>query len=106
MSLRPNSTFYSLAFDGVIEDECYRDFVGIQREHSIYQQLDYYITASSANEKEFLDKYIQKIYRQVVKARSYRVFFSLKYERDFFSEPMWEKVIDLFNFYHNSMKGF
>ena len=104
MSIRPNSTFYSLRFDGVIEKECFRDFVGIVREKSIYNQLDYYVTASSANEQEFLSKYIQQIFRQVVKARSYRVFFSLKYEENFFIDSRWEKVLDLFNFYHNSMK--
>ena len=104
MSIKPNSTFYSLQFNGVIEPECFRDFVGIVREKSIYKQLDYYITASSANQKEFLDKYIQQVFRQVVKARSYRVFFSLKYEESFFIDKRWERVLDLFNFYHNSMR--
>ena len=104
ISLRPNSTFYSLRYDGVIDSDCYKDFISIVRENSIYNQLDYYITASSKDQKEFLDKYIQQIFRQVVKARSYRVFFSLKYEENFFVDSRWEKVLDLFNFYHNSMK--
>ena len=104
ISLRPNSTFYSLRYDGVIDDDAFDDFVGYVREKSIYKQLDYYVTASSANQQEFLDKYIQRIFRQVVKARSYRVFFSLKYEENFFIDSRWEKVLDLFNFYHNSMR--
>ena len=104
MSIKPNSTFYSLQFNGVIEPEAFKDFVGIVREKSIYKQLDYYITASSMNQKEFLDKYIQQVFRQVVKARSYRVFFSLKYEESFFIDKRWERVLDLFNFYHNSMR--
>jgi hypothetical protein len=103
-SLNSNSTFYSLRYDGVIDNDAFSDFVGIVREKAIYKQLDYYITASSSNEKEFLDKYIQQVFRQVVKARSYRVFFSLKYEENFFIDSRWEKVLDLFNFYHNSMK--
>lgn len=104
ISLRPNSTFYSLQFDGVIDDDSFHEFVGRVREKSIYSQLDYYVTATSANQKEFVDKYIQQIFRQVVKARSYRVFFSLKYEKNFFNDERWEKVLELFNFYHNSMK--
>ena len=104
ISLRPNSTFYSLRYDGVIDEDAFDDFVGYVREKSIYKQLDYYVTASSENQKEFLDKHIQKVFRQVVKARSYRVFFSLKYEENFFIDSRWEKVLDLFNFYHNSMK--
>ena len=102
--MRPNSTFYSLRYDGVIDDDAFDDFVGYVREKAIYKQLDYYVTASSANQQEFLDKYIVRIFHQVVKARSYRVFFSLKYEENFFIDSRWEKVLDLFNFYHNSMR--
>ena len=104
VSIRPNSTFYSLRFDGVIDDESFEEFVGRMREKAVYKQLDYYVTASSVNEQEFLTKYIRRILRQVIKARSYRVFFSLKYEENFFINKNWEKVLDLFNFYHNSMR--
>lgn len=105
VSLRPNSTFYSLRYDGVIDDDSFEEFVGTCREKSIYRQLDYYITASSVDQTEFLSKYIRQVYRQVVKSRSYRVFFTLRYEEDFFFDKNWEKVIRLFNFYHNSLKG-
>lgn len=63
ISLRPNSTFYSLRYDGVIDSDCFRDFIGICREKSIYSQFEYYVTAGCVNDKEFLDKYIQTIYR-------------------------------------------
>ena len=104
ISFKPNSTFYSLRYDGVMDEDCFDEFVSVCRENSIYKQLDYYVTASSANEQEFIDKYIIPIYRQVVKSRSYRVFFSLKYEENFFSDKRWERVLDLFNFYHNSLR--
>jgi hypothetical protein len=104
ISIRPNSTFYSLRYDGVIDKEAFHEFVGRVREKSIYSQLEYYVTSSSANQQEFINKYIREIFHQVVKARSYRVFFSLKYEENFFFDSEWEKVLDLFNFYHNSMK--
>ena len=105
ISLRPNSTFYSLRYDGVIDDDAFEEFIGACKEKSIYKQLDYYVTAKCKNEKEFVDKYIQTVYRQVVKSRSYRVFFSLKYEENFFFDSRWERVLDLFNFYHNSLKS-
>ena len=104
ISFKPNSTFYSLRYDGVMDEDCFDEFVSVCRENSIYKQLDYYVTASSANEQEFIDRYIIPIYRQVVKSRSYRVFFSLKYEENFFSDKRWERVLDLFNFYHNSLR--
>ena len=104
ISFKPNSTFYSLRYDGVMEEDCFEEFISVCRENSIYKQLDYYVTASSANEQEFIDKYIVPVFRQVVKSRSYRVFFSLKYEENFFSDKRWERVLDLFNFYHNSLR--
>ena len=104
VSLRPNSTFYSLRYDGIIDEDSFNNFIRFCYEKSIYKQLDYYITASSENEAVFLDKYIQQVFRQVVKSRSYRVFFTLKYEENFFFDKRWERVLDLFNFYHNSMK--
>ena len=104
VSLRPNSTFYSLQYNGVIDNDAFEEFIGRCREQSIYKQLDYYVTASAKNEQDFVDNYIQRIFRQVVKSRSYRVFFTLKYEENFFLDSRWERVLDLFNFYHNSLK--
>lgn len=94
-----------MRYDGVIDDDCIEEFIGACYEKSIYREMEYYVTASSATQAEFLEKYIQKIYRQVVLSRSYRVFFSLKYEENFFFDKRWEQVIDLINFYHNSLKS-
>lgn len=102
---KPNSTFYSLRYNGVIDDDSFKDFIGINKERSIYSQLEYYVTASSSTENEFITKYLQQIYHQVIISRSYRVFFTLRYEDGFFFDKNWEKVIDLINYYHNSYKG-
>lgn len=101
-SLRPNSTFYSLQYNGVIDMDSFIEFVGRNKEKSIYKQLDYNITATSSGENDFLKNKIREIFKQVIISRSYKVFFTLKYEDDFFFDKRWEKVIDLFNFYHNS----
>lgn len=105
VKIRPNSTFFFLRYDGVIDDDAFEYFVGSCHEKTIYRDLEYYVTATSENEKEFIEKYIQRIFRQVVTSRSYRVFFTLKYEEDFFFEKRWEDVIELMNFYHNSLKN-
>lgn len=59
---KPNSTFYSLRYNGVIDDDSFKDFIGINKERSIYSQLEYYVTASSSTENEFITKYLQQIY--------------------------------------------
>lgn len=105
VSLNPNSTFFSLRYDGIIDRQSFQQYVGVERQRALFTQLDYYVTASSSSEDDFVKNHLQEIFRQVIISRSYHVFFTLKYEDDFFIEPMWEKVIDLINFYHNSLKN-
>lgn len=104
-SLKPNSTFYSLRYNGVIEEEIFNKFVGKVKEHSIYTQIDYYPAAASSSSNDFVINELPKIFKQVIISRSYHVFFTLKYEEDFFFDKRWERVIDLFNYYHNSYRG-
>ena len=43
ISIKPNSTFYSLRYDGVIDNDAFPDFVGIVREKSIYKKGQYHV---------------------------------------------------------------
>ena len=101
-NLYPNSLFYSLEYNGVIDSKSFMEFITTPHEDSIYQQMDYYVTATSSSENDFVKNYLREIFRQVIISRSYRIFFSLKYEDNFFFDKRWEKVLDLFNFYHTS----
>lgn len=104
-SLNPNSSFYSLRFNGVVDEDNFIEFIGRSRQRAIFTQLDYYITNNSFDENDFIKNWLRKIYRQVIISRSYKVFFTLKYEQDFFVHKEWEDVIELFNYYHNSLKN-
>lgn len=104
-TLHPNSTFFSLQYNGVIDDDSFLEFIHACHEQSIYKQLDYYVTMSSSSENDFIKNHLREIFRQVIISRSYRVFFSLKYEDGFFFDKRWERVLDLFNFFENSLAG-
>ena len=101
-SLRSNSVFYSLKYHGVIEDEYFQKWVRMCHENAVYSQMEYHITPEWYEANHFIQEELPQILRQVIFSRSYRVFFSLKYDEGFFPDPMWERVIDLFNYYHNS----
>lgn len=101
-SLKSNSTFYSLKYDGVIDDEPFLEWVGMCREKAIYSQMEYHVTAARYDPNHFVECLLPKILRQIIISRSYRVFFSLKYDEGFFPDPKWEQVLRLFNYYHNS----
>lgn len=103
-SLLPSANFYSIEYDGVIDMPDFVQFVGTCRGRAVYKQLDYYVTMSSSSENDFVKNHLREIFRQVIISRSYRVFFTLKYEDNFFFDKRWEKVIDLLNYYHNSYR--
>lgn len=101
-SFLSNSTFYSIRYDGVIEDDAFNDWVGLCRERAIFSSIEYYVTSSSYDENHFIKILLPKIFRQVIISRSYRIFFALKYDEGFFTDSRWEDVLQLFNYYHNS----
>lgn len=104
-SLNSNSTFYSLRYDGVIEDEYFNKWVSTCRDRAVYTQMEYHVTASRYDPNQFVEELLPKIFRQVIISRSYRVFFTLIYDDDFFPDRRWEAVLELFNHYHNSFAG-
>lgn len=104
-SLNSNSTFYSLKYIGVIDDEPFLEWVSACRQRAVYSQMEYYITAPWYDANHFIEYLLPKIFRQIIISRSYRVFFSLKYDEGFFPDKRWEDVIRLFNYYHNSYAG-
>lgn len=101
-NFKTNSTFYNLQYNGVMDDEPFSEWVGICKEKAVYTQMNYMVTPSWYEENYFLEELLPKIFRQVILSRSYRVFFSLKYEAEFFTDKRWCDVLRLFNFYHNS----
>ena len=104
-SIKSNSTFYSLRYDGVIDDEPFLEWVSMCREKAVYSQMEYHVTASRYDPNHFVEVLLPKILHQIIISRSYRVFFSLKYDEGFFPDPQWEQVLRLFNYYHNSYSG-
>ena len=101
-SFNSNQTFYSLRYNGVIDDDAFLEWVGACRERAVYSQMEYHVTAPWYAENDFIENLLPRIFRQVIISRSYREFFSLKYDEGFFFDPRWEEVLRLFNYYHNS----
>ena len=101
-SLRANSTFFSLRYNGVMDNDCFTEWVQRNYEKANYSQMEYHVTSARYDENHFTACLLPQILRQVIFSRSYRVSFSLTYDEGFFSDPRWEEVIRLFNFFHTS----
>lgn len=104
-SINTNSTFYSLRYDGVIDDEPFLEWVSRCYQRAVYKQMEYHVTSSRYDPNHFIEVLLPKILRQVIISRSHRVFFSLKYDEGFFPDRRWEAVLQLFNYYENSLAG-
>lgn len=104
-SLRSNSTFYSLRYNGVIDDEPFLEWIKRMHEKAIYTQLEYHVTPGWYDENHFIEFLLPKILRQIIISRSYHIYFSLIYDEGFFTDKRWERVLQLFNFYHSSFMG-
>lgn len=104
-SLRTNSTFYSLKYVGVIDDEPFMEWIKRCHEKAVYIQMEYMVTAPSYEENHFLEHLLPKILRQIIISRTYRIYFSLKYDEDFFTDKRWCRVLQMFNFFHSSFMG-
>lgn len=103
-SLRTNSIFYSIQFNGLIDDDSFMEWLGLCKERAVYRQMEYNATVGY-EENDFVMNILPKIYRQIIISRSCHVYFPLIYSKGYFKEPMWEEVIRLLNFYHNSLQS-
>lgn len=102
-SLNTNSTFYSLRYDGVIDDDAFLEWVGRIRQKAVFTQIEYHVTSPRYEANHFIEDLLPKIFRQVIISRSHYVFFTLSYDEEFFPDKRWCDVLRLFNFYHNSL---
>ena len=104
-SLRTNSTFFSFEYYGVIDWPTFYEWIGNVKERAVYKTLNYYVTEGPYTENQFIKEQLPQILKQVIFSRSYHIFFSLKYDTDFFSDKRWVDVLRLFNLYAHSAEG-
>lgn len=96
---KPMRLYYSLQYNGIMNDETFVEFIERQKGTSISRQLDYIVTKEQTSENDFILNGLPKIFKQALFSQMNRIRISLKYEDDFFTDKRWEKVIDLFNAY-------
>lgn len=93
-SLNPNSTFFSLQYNGIIDRPTFRDWIGHVKQRAIYR-IDYMCTNGALTEDQFIRDGLPQLLRQALVSRSYGQSLLLKYDEDFFSDKRWCRVMDL-----------
>lgn len=103
-SFKTSSYFFQIEYLGILDMDHFTQWINLCNGKTIYTYFGYNVTQKVT--EQFLIKYgLEMILNQIVMARSRRIFFTLKYDKGFFSDKRWELVLKLFNFYLNSMKN-
>ena len=102
MTFRPMRHFYSIQYNGIMDDEVLEDLVKYTQGTSKMVQMYYNITKNLTY--EFLTtEGVIKLYHQICFLRTKGVVFSLIYDEDFFLDKRWLKVIKLMQQFWNSI---
>lgn len=104
-SLNPSASLFSIQYNGFIDDEIVAEYLQYIKGTIMARQLVYNVSAGPYTEKQFLETYIQKIFRQVIFLQRQEVRFSLKYDDNFFSDIYPKVLLDLINCYINQSVG-
>ena len=98
ISFSPSSSFFILQYNGIMEDEIFYELIEKTKGTSILEQFNYNITRNY-EEEDFIKNKIQKVYKQIIFLRSKKRFVNLKYDKNFFTDKKWERIIELFQIY-------
>lgn len=103
-SLNPNSTFFFLEYDGIIDPSTFQKWAAEVKQRAIYR-LDYNCTAGDLSEKDFLHTGMLELYHQALISRSYGLPFALIYDESFFTDKQWCDVLDMMTMFGGSGAG-
>lgn len=95
----PTARLFSMQFNGLMPDGAF-NFLMVESKNSVARQLYYNMTPEWSNEKDFIAK-LPQFYRHCLMARTLKRKIYLKYEDNFFMNPLWEKLIKLIMLYVN-----
>lgn len=103
MNIKTSKDFFGVQIDKILQDEELNEMFMNYNMRPLFRKVEYTVTKSSMSEQDFVQNVLPILYRQVVFLHTHRIKVSLKYERDFFEDKRWEKLIDLFSFYLSSL---
>lgn len=90
-------SFFNMEYLGPMEDEELFDLLKHQTLLTNPEKIDYNVTANFSDENDFLKRGLLKIYNQVLFLRMTKTKILLKYDKNFFLDKRWERILDLFN---------
>lgn len=102
-SFSPSGHFFILQYNGLMNDEVLYEFIQKQKGTSIAKQFDYIVTGDSKNEEDFIKNKLPLLFKQISFLRMEKQKINLKYKENFFTDKRWERLIDFFQCYLNSI---
>ena len=105
LQLSPMGKYYSLQYNGIITSNVLKDLSDINKTSSSIEQSVLNVTKNISYE-EFITTGIIQLFELILDLRSYQVNFSLIYDRHFFIDSNWNKVMVLIDAFNNHIRYF
>lgn len=94
--------YFSLQYNGIMNDEEIYELLTSKDYSTSPKKIDYFVTATSSDENDFVEHQLMKIFYQALFFRMQKIKISLKYEDEFFVDKRWEQLLILLNSFINT----
>lgn len=94
LKINPMGSYYSLQYNGLIDESYIPELLEVKKEFSTLRQTSVNIN-SLFTEKELINGGIQRIFHNIINLRTQRLIFPLIFNESFFNDDNWKKVIKL-----------
>lgn len=104
LNIPPLNRYYSLQYNGILTINHAQELVENRHQSAAQTQLLLNVTSHNTYEN-FIKIGIIQLFKSILDLRRYKLFFPLIYDKTFFTDQRWVKVLDLFNFFIAHIKN-
>jgi len=102
LSFQPMGTYFSLYHNGLVDESYIPELVDVAARSGAIRQSSVNIS-NSFTDNELLNGGLQRILRNIINLRSYRLVFPLKYDKNWLIGSDWKLVMDLIARYNQHL---
>ena len=104
MNFLPMGYYYSVDFNGILTLDNVEIFKELKKKSTSSLQTTINPTRNITY-NDFINEGLQRLLRSIVDLRNHRLVFPLKYDKEFFADIRWAKIMDLFVRFNNHIKA-
>ena len=104
LQLLPLNQYYSLQYNGILTTQYIKELLENRLSSGAQRQIIINVT-KNIDYNTFITTGCLQVLKSILDLRRYRLVFPLKYDRTFFIDKRWEKVLDLIIFFNTHIRN-